>query len=297
LSGPERALVTGASGFLGSHLVRHLLVDGVDVHAVSRCPPTDTGVAWHRADVCNPEEARRLIGETTPDVIYHLASHVTGSRERSEVMPTLEGNLVSTVGVLLAASEHGSRRVVVTGSMEELGAGAGPGSPYAAAKLAASGYARMFHTAYGLSVVNLRVFMVYGPAQTDLRRLVPYTITSLLGGTAPELGSGTRPVDWVYVGDVVDALRLAASTRAGDDGAPIDIGSGALVTIRELVEEIRRRVGSRVRPVFGARSDRANEAAQPADLSLARRSLRWEPRTTLGEGLDETIAWYARRST
>jgi nucleoside-diphosphate-sugar epimerase len=294
---PERVLVTGASGFVGGRLLPRLLAEGFDVHAVSRAPRRDDRVRWHEADLADPDATRRLILDASPDVVYHLASRVTGSREPQEVLPTLEANLASAVGVLLGALEHGSRRVVLTGSMEEVGGGAAPGSPYAAAKLAASGYARMFHAVYGLSVVNLRVFMVYGPDQPDTSKLVPYTITSLLGGKAPELGAGTRPVDWVYVDDVVDALVAAASSRLGDDGAPIDIGSGELRTIRELVEEIARRIESTERPRFGARGDRSHEATFAADLAPARRLLGWEPRTPLAAGLDATIESYASRAT
>lgn len=289
--------MTGASGFIGGHLVARLLELGVEVHAVSRAPRSEPQVVWHRVELAEIDLVRRLIAHVSPDVVYHLASRVTGSRDRSEVVPTLEGNLLTAVGVLLGATESGCRRVVLVGSMEEPAAGSGvPSSPYAAAKLAATTYASLFHNLYALSVVNLRLFMVYGPGQEDTTKLVPYAITSLLAGAAPELSSGQRPVDWVYIGDVVDALLASASATAGDDAVPIDIGSGALVTIREIVEHIARRIGGQVAPRFGILPDRVGDRVTAANVERARACLSWQPTTSLVDGLDTTIAWYTARS-
>jgi UDP-glucose 4-epimerase len=292
-----RALVTGATGFLGTHLCNRLLESGAEVHAVSRSDRAEPDLTWHRADVTDIEAVRRLVGTVSPDVIYHLASRVTGSRDVSEVVPTLRANFESTVGVLLGAAECECRRIVLAGSMEEPEPGSGvPGSPYAAAKMAASAYARLFHSTYGLSIVNLRVFMVYGPGQLDLTKLVPYTITSLLSGTAPLLGSGDRPVDWVYVDDVVDGILAAAAAPGGDDGASIDIGSGAFVTIRGMVEKIADRIASDAEPRFGSRPDRPGESVVAANLARARDVLGWAPQTPLTKGLDATVAWYGARA-
>ena len=168
-----------------------------------------------------------------------------------------------------------------------------PGSPYAAAKAAATLYAQMFHAVYALSVVNLRLFMVYGPGQADATKLVPYVVNSLLADVSPQLSSGSRLVDWVYVGDVVEALIAAASATSGDDGSPIDIGSGSLVSIREIVQQIAGRVDRRPELQFGAVQDRKHEAVVAAELERARAHLGWSPTTTLAEGLDATVAWYA----
>jgi nucleoside-diphosphate-sugar epimerase len=286
-------LVTGGSGFIGGRLERSLRERGARVHAVSRVPRADTGTRWHQADLADPDAADALLRAIEPEVVYHLAGHVTGSREAAEVLPTFTGNLASTVNVLLAATRSRCPRVVLAGSMEELGGAAGiPGSGYAAAKVAATAYARMFHATHGLSVVNLRVFMVYGPGEQDGQRLVPYAVTSLLAGEPPRLSSGTRPVDWVYVGDVVEAFLAAGEAASGDDGEPIDIGSGTLVTIRELVDALAHRIDTGAAPVYGARADRPHEAAVAADLGAARRHLGWQPATPLAAGLDATIAWY-----
>src|SRR5262249_11002191 len=141
----------------------------------------------------------------------HLASHVSGSRNLTAVLPTLQANLISTVNLMTAAVEADCPRIVLAGSLEEShGSDAVPSSPYAAAKSSASSYARMFHSLYGLQTITLRIAMVYGPDQPDESKLIPYVIRSLLGGNAPRLSSGRREVDWVYIEDVVDAMIASA---------------------------------------------------------------------------------------
>jgi nucleoside-diphosphate-sugar epimerase len=150
----------------------------------------------------------------------------------------------------------------------------------------------MMNAAYGVSVVNLRLFMVYGPGQHDRSKLVPYTITSLLDGRRPSLSGGTRLVDWIYVDDVVDALIAGAACTQGDDGSPIDVGSGALVTIREIVSIIGSELGSPLEPSFDTGRDRPNEMQGSADLTRAAQLLGWAPGTSLTEGLRAAVAWY-----
>jgi len=135
-----------------------------------------------------------------PDIIFHLASFVSGRRELEFVLPALRSNFLSTVNLLVCATTLGCRKVVLTGSLEEpegdIESAVPAPSPYAAAKGAASAYARMFYALYGTSVVTARLFMVYGPGQNDHKKLVPYVTRSLLKNQVAELMSGTREVDW-----------------------------------------------------------------------------------------------------
>jgi nucleoside-diphosphate-sugar epimerase len=293
MAGP--VLVTGASGFVGRHLCGRLCDSGNEVHAVSRTArPSTEAITWHQLELSDTDGVRALLAKLEPDVVFHLASEVTGDRAVSAVLPTFRSNLLGTVSLMVAAVESRCARVVHAGSMEEQGGVEGvPGSGYAAAKLSATEYSRMFHATYGLSVVNLRLFMVYGPDQPDETKVVPYTIRSLLSGVSPALGSGERPVDWVYVSDVVDAFLAGGSALTGDDGAPIDVGSGTVVTIREMVELIAAEVAAQAKPNFGARPDRAHEAVRCADLSRASEHLGWSPRTSLADGVARTVAWYS----
>jgi UDP-glucose 4-epimerase len=292
----RRVLVTGASGFIGARLARALVTAGAEVHGVARTAGADGDVRWHAADLADADAAAQIVRGTAPDTVFHLASHVSGARALDTVLPTVRANLLSTVGLLVAAAGLGTPPgVVLAGSMEEpAGGDAVPGSPYAAAKAAASGYARMFHALYSLPVVTLRVFMVYGPGRQDEAKLVPYVTRSLLNGEAPRLSSGARAVDWVYVDDVVAAF-VAAGSRALADGVAgraIDVGSGELTTIRSLVERVAGLVGGEAEPQFGALPDRRLEREPRADLGPARDLLGWAPQTPLDEGLARTVAWF-----
>lgn len=295
----RRVLVTGASGFIGARLSAALVATGADVHAVARTAGAARDVRWRTADLSDPDAAADVVRETAPEVVFHLASHVSGARALDAVLPTVRGNLLSTVNLLTAAAGQGSPpRVVLAGSMEEPDGDGGdapavPVSPYAAAKAAATGYARMFHALYDLPVVVLRVFMVYGPGPQDEAKVVPYAIRSLLAGEPPRLSSGTRAVDWVYVDDVVAAFVAAADGgAAGALGRTVDVGSGELTTIRSVVERLTEMVGRDVAPHFGALPDRPLEREPRADLGPARDLLGWAPQTPLDEGLARTVAWF-----
>jgi nucleoside-diphosphate-sugar epimerase len=291
-------LVTGASGFIGEHLCGRLKERGARVTGLYRRNlPSSDAADWLRIDLNDFDAVQKVIHRVRPDVIYHLASHVTGSRELDSVIPTFENNLSTTVHLLTAAAKaQCCKRIVLTNSVEEPERGnpdAVPASPYAASKFAASAYARMFDALYALPVVIARVFMVYGPAQKNRRKLVPYTILKALEGHAPELSSGLRKVDWIYVDDVVAGL-LRLGTKKGLEGETIELGSGVFHTVGEVVEEILQQVDPELEGRFGARPDRPMERERLANVEETQRRTDWRATVTLEEGIARTIAWYRR---
>lgn len=291
-----RILITGAAGFIGTRLVERWRRDGAEVHAVSRYSrePVD-GVLWHRADLSSGDDAEQVVAAARPTLIYHLASAVTGSRDITTVRSTFRDNLQTSVNLLLAAAPVGCR-VVLAGSLEEPDSvDEPPCSPYAAAKAASSAYARMFHALYEVPVVTARLFMVYGPGQRDVRKLVPYVTLALLRNRAPQLSTGRRLVDWIYVDDAVEGL-VALGSRPGVEGQHIDLGSGRLVSIRSVVELLVRAVPEAPAPVFAALPERPLEVERRADLRATRHALDWAPQVTLEEGLARTVAWYRQHA-
>lgn len=290
-------LVTGASGFIGGHLCRHLMSGGHEVHGISReaHPKASGGLRWWRGDIADEKVVSEIVGSIRPQVIFHLAGRVTGSRDPREVGPIFQANLAGSVNIMTSALHRGCERVVLAGSSEEPVADpdAVPCSPYAAAKVAATSYARMFRVLFHQQVVVPRIFMVYGPGQRDVQKLVPYTILSLLRGESPKLSSGSRLVDWIYIDDIVDGLQRTAFSP-GLQTVTFDLGSGVLVPVREIVEQIAELIGNGTRPEFGAIPDRRFEPQRAADTSFAKDALGWTPRTFLREGLAKTIEWYRR---
>lgn len=305
MSGP-RILLTGATGFIGGHVARRLVARGCELHAISRRGPYGCrdGLRWWGCDLTDVQRLQDVVAEISPERIIHLAASVSGDRSLDRVLPMLEDTLVASVSLLVAATRAGCRRVVLAGSLEEPRAEentAVPVSPYAAAKWALGGYARMFFALYGLPVVTLRIGMAYGPGQLDSSKLVPYVLRSTLSGEVPVLGSGTRRVDWVYVDDVADGIERACF-GAKVDGETLDLGSGRRVSVREMVERLVSIANPAIAPRFGALPDRPLEGEWSADVVRSEALLGWRPRTTLDEGIARTVEWFrsqraARQST
>jgi len=136
--------------------------------------------------------------------------------------------------------------------------------------------------------------MVYGPGQRA-HKLLPYVILALLRGEAPRLASGRRGVDWIYVDDVLEGMS-AAMLAPGAEGSTFDLGTGALVSIREAVELVVELIGTKVEPLFGALPDRPVEQERVADVATASEKLGWKARTSLKDGLSRTIEWYRGKS-
>ncbi|MFF0271253.1 NAD-dependent epimerase/dehydratase family protein [Kribbella sp. NPDC004536] len=298
LSG-STVLVTGAHGFIGSHLVERLAELGADVHAVSRRGPAKPGLApasatsW-QVDLADAAATDELVRTVRPDVVFHLAGEASGSREVAAVPRTFAGNLASTVNLLTAATEAGRPRIVLAGSIEEPHAGdAQPRalSPYTVSKWASAAYAHAFHDLWSLPTVVLRIAMVYGPGPQNESKLVPYVVKSLLAGQVPELSSGSRLIDWVYVDDVVNAF-LAAACAPSVEGRSLDIGSGAPVDIRQTVTTLQQIIGTEVPARFGGLADRKFDGACIADLSESVPLLGWRPRVGLVDGLTRTVDWF-----
>jgi UDP-glucose 4-epimerase len=288
-----RALVTGATGFIGAHLCVLLARRGWDVHRVSRAaaPPDGPGRPW-QADLSRATPIDEIMAAVRPDVVVHLAAKVTGVRAPEVVVPVFRDTTASTVHVLSAAQAVGVRRVVLAGSMEE--PEGDPQSPYAAAKQAATAFAGLYRRAYGMQVVHLRIHMVYGPAQPDRGKLVPSVVASLLAGAPPQVSSGVRRVDWIHVDDVCEAL-VAAMTVDPAPGDPVDVGTGVRTSVREVVETLTRLSGAGVEPVFGAVADRPQEVEPRADVEAAAAALGgWRAALPLEVGLADTLDWHRR---
>jgi len=294
----QRVLVTGANGFIGSHLCLRLCQEGAEVHAVyrSRRPAGPGDRHWWQADLADFAAVKDIIHKTRPEVIFHLASHVKGAPDLQYVLPTFHSNLQSTVNLLTVAADSNCHRVILTGSLTEPDAESGelfPTAPYAAAKWASSGYARMFHALYKLPVLIARVFMVYGPGQMDLTKLIPYATVSLLQRRTPKISSGERLVDWIYVSDLVSGF-MAMAQAPDMDGATVDLGSGSLVSIRDIVQRLALSIGGNANINFGALPDRPLEPTRAAKTAETLSKIGWKPQISLQEGLERTVDWYRR---
>jgi UDP-glucose 4-epimerase len=293
-----KVLITGASGFLGGHLVERLATAGARLHLVSRSPaPSGVPGCWYQQDLSDARGTEELLRRIEPELIFHLTSESRGGAELDNVLPTFRNDLTCAVNCMVAAARVRCRRIVITGSLEEPDERSHLRSPaplsvtpYAVAKHATRIYADLFVAGYGLPLVTVIPFMTYGPRQKPFK-VVPYTILTLLAGGQPRLSSGKRLVDWIYVDDVIECFT-AVGTAPNVEGKTFEVGSSELVSIASLANLIASLIPGSKRPLFGAEPDRGHDRV--SDITWAAKYLGWQPRTPLRHGLEATIDWYRR---
>lgn len=294
----QKVLLAGGTGFIGSHLRRRLTDLGSTVHVASRRrrPELERPASWWQADFTDYEQTERVVKQVRPDILYCLATAGVGRPDLDLVLPTFRSDLVTTIHLLTAAAQAHTPRVVVVASLEEPfeNGRKHPASPYAAAKWAGTVYAGLFHSLFAVPVTIVRPFMTYGPGQPEFK-VIPYVITSFLRGLRPQLSTGQRLIDWIYVDDVIDGM-VAGALSPDTVGATIDLGSGQLNTTRFVAERIQALMGTNITADYGAMTDRPNESVRAADLSVARETIGWTPRTSLDDGLAATVAWFGRET-
>ncbi len=304
------ALVTGGGGFIGSHLVKRLLRDGIEVRVLDNFA---TGRRANLEDVI--EEIELVEGDLQSyervhnavrgcEVAFHLGALPSVPRSIQDPLTSNATNVVGTLNVLLAARDEGVRRVVHASSSSLYGASAElpkredmpalPIAPYAVSKLAAEGYCRAFHRVYGLETVALRYFNVFGPGQdpqSQYAAVIPNFIVAALEGRQPLVhGDGEQSRDFTYVDNAVDANLLAASAP-GAAGEAFNVACGERTSLNEIVARIGGLLGSEVEAVHT--DPRPGDVRHSlADISKAREILGYEPAVDFEQGLQRTFASY-----
>jgi UDP-glucose 4-epimerase len=303
-----RVLVTGAAGFIGSHLADRLLADGHEVIGLddfSTGHNTNPDVEMWRLDVADPSLAGRLAARP-PEVICHLAAQVSVRASVADPLADARTNVIGTVNVLEAARAAGTRKVIFTSSCAVYGlpdvlpvpadAELRPASPYAASKVTGEVYTRSYGALHGLDHTILTLANVYGPRQTpegEAGVISIFTDALLARRPTRVFGDGEQTRDYVYVLDVVDAFARAASGRGA--GGRYNVGTGVQTTDRELHTLVAASASAPDEPAFAPRrlGDLPAMAVDPAATTA---DLGWTPRTTLREGLDATVAWARDRA-
>jgi UDP-glucose 4-epimerase len=301
-------LVTGATGFLGTHLCRALAAAGARVHALRRHPGGDTrlpvpGIHWHPGEMTDPASNRRAAGAPRPEVVFHLAAYGTAYGQQDEEAAfrvNVEGSLH-----LFRALEGISARLVAVGSSAEYGRAQGllredrachPTWFYPATKNAAVVLLSTLGRQHGREVVTLRPFGPYGPADNP-DRVIPHTLAALLAGREVPLTAGEQVRDFTHVDDCVAAFLAAATRQLPGNGGIYNVGSGRGVRIRDLALALAHAVGpdAAERLRFGAQPYRESEPWEVVgDIAAARADLGYEPRVPLAEGIARTLEEYRR---
>lgn len=305
----KRVLVTGATGFLGSHVARKLVGLKARVTALVRNGSGTERIADCRermdlieADLRRGEEIARAVSQARPEIVFHLAVYGVDPAQ-TDPRTLFETNVAGLLSILEALRDHPCRRFVHAGSCFEYGGAGGRLSEeaplsalnlYAASKSFAWHLCRSEHRRHGLPAVTLRPFTFYGPHERP-DRLIPSVIRSILKGEEIRITAGTQRRDYTYVEDVADAcLRAALLDEAV--GETFNIGSGRELSVLEAAERIRSVMGSDLPIRAGALETRAEEAWRMAcDPSKAERLLGWSARTGFEEGISRMVRWMTGR--
>ena len=302
-----RVLVTGAAGFIGSHLVDRLLADGLEVMSVddmSSGSNVPRSGEFHRMDVADQAFAA-FAAQRRPEVICHLAAQVSVRASVADPAHDARVNVLGTVNVLEAARAARARKVVFASSCAVYGvpdalpvpvdAALRPKSPYAASKVSGELYAEMYSALHGVDFTTLTLANVYGPRQTpegEAGVIAIFSAALLSGRPTKVYGDGKNTRDYVYVLDVVDAFAKACRERGG--GRRFNIGTGLQTTDRDLHTLVAEAAGAADEPAF-APPRPGDLPAMAIDPGPAGAGLGWEPRTGLREGLTTTVAWARSR--
>jgi nucleoside-diphosphate-sugar epimerase len=307
----RRVLVTGATGFIGSHLAKRLVKRGAEVHAFVH----SSGSLWrvkeiqerlflHGIDLCDQASVNSACQEINPEIVYHLAAYGV-NYEQQDIKQALDTNVMGTVNLIRGLRGTACKRFIHTSTFAEYGHkdhpiretdSLEPVGIYASTKAAASLIAPVVAGECGIPLSIIRLFTVYGPFEGE-DKFVPYVILSLLDGKAPKLTTCRQVRDYIYVEDVVEAYLNAADISI-DEPLTLNIGSGVPITLQDVVRNISKLLYNKSEVLFGAIPHRRNEIWQAyADVTKAREVLGWYARIPLEEGLLRTIDWFRQYRT
>lgn len=303
-----RAFVTGATGFIGSHLVKKLLDEGVSVAAFIRpksntwrLKPVLSKIEIIKGDLHDVEASFEKIKEFSPEVIFHLAWSGANSYEYENHDLQVFHNVNGSLNLIKIANNIGCKQWIGLGSVLEYGHCnvpvtesdyAKPNNLYGRSKLSVCLLAEKLCEGYNIQFSWIRMFWAYGPYD-DEKRLIPYFIKTLLDGKKPFTTLGKQKWDYLYIDDVVNALWKV--TRGKKINGIYNLGSGQSFTLRSTLEHIRDIINPNLEIGFGEIPYRPDQIMHlKADISLLKKTIGWEPEISLSEGMERTVNWYRK---
>lgn len=316
----ENVIITGGAGFIGSNIGRELVrrgyrvtvFDNLSTGRLSNLSDIRSKIRLVKGDIRNLPSLERAFRKA--DYVLHLAALPSVPRSIDDPVASHEVNVNGTFNVLLAARNHKIKKVVLSssssiyGNRNRLGDQTlkhkkelmkpMPLSPYAANKLMGEEYAKVFAHIYGVPTVCLRYFNVFGHNQnprSEYAAVIPKFITAMLRNKRPTIyGDGRQSRDFTYIDNVVEANILAMTSTRVRQGETINIACGHSITLRELVTQINKVIGKKIKPKFDtARAGDVKDSL--AQIQKAKRLLKYEPTINFNDGLRRTVEWYRER--
>lgn len=303
-------LVTGGSGFIGSHIIEALLNKGEKVKAIDNFSTGNkenlkaiiNDIELIEGDITDDQVLKQAIKGV--DIIFHQAAVPSVPKSIKDPIKSNHVNVSGTLQLLHTAMENGVSRFIYAASSSAYGNStilpkqedmiATPLSPYAVSKYTGELYCKVFYEIYGLETISLRYFNVFGPKQdadAEYAAVIPKFIQSILVNQLPTIyGDGTQSRDFTYIENVVSANLLAAQASQLS-GEVINVGSGKSIDLNNLVTRISRIVGKQIKPVY-AEKRQGDVEHSLADIQRAYKLIGYKPIISFEEGLRKTIKWF-----
>ncbi len=298
----SKVLVTGANGFIGSHLTEKLVNLEADVSVIIRkninkgnIECVKDKIKIFESDLRDFDKIKNIVKKIQPEYIFHLAANVTVNRDLNELENSLD-NIRITLNLLKSLDNY--ELFINTGTVEEYGNGKTPFredqlpipvSPYSASKISITNYCKMLYQTHGLPITTVRLFLTYGPKQKG-NMLIPNLITSALLKKDFKMTKGEQTREFNYIDDIVEGyIKVASSKKVV--GEIINIGNGEEYQISEVVDKILNIMGSPIK-IDKSLPYRQGEAMHIFCDNSKLSGLGWSPKIDLDEGIRRTINWY-----
>ncbi len=306
-----KALVTGGAGFIGSHICERLLKEGYEVICLDNFDPyyepglkrdniqpflNDKKFKLVEGDIRDQELVREIITRDV-DYIFHYAAQAGVRASVENPRKAHEVNATGTLNILQACLDSSVKKIINTSSSSVYGKvnylpldenhPTTPVSPYGVSKLMAEHYCRVFSEVYGLKIISLRLFTVYGPRIRPDLAISIFTQRALENKTIEIFGDGSKTRDFTCIDDVIEANLLVM--RKGDSGV-YNVGSGSRVSVTELAEKVIEITKSKSKVVY-THPQKGDVEHTWAKVDKAKKELGWEPKVALEPGLENVVTW------
>lgn len=303
-----KILITGATGFVGSNLVRRLTAENFEIHLLTRSNSNFWRIADiisktknHAVDLLEKEKLNAVMSAVQPDYVFHLANAGLYGGISVSDHDLAETNIIGLINLLSALEKVNYKKFINFGSSSEYGLKENsmketdacfPVNAYGITKLAATLYAKLVAETQNKPIITFRLFSPFGP-HDDHRRLISHVILSLLSGKDLDLGNPNAVRDYIFVEDVIDLLLETMDSKINAKGEIFNVGGGEEIKIKKIVNLIAELINPNAKITWNQNSNRPWESPKwEADMNKTFNFFNWKLKHSIESGLEKTVNWF-----